>query len=366
MKIAMIVPYPIFPPDEGGRMRAYNLLKHLSAHHEMSLFTPRSPANAAHGLRVRLFETTPPGRRHQILDAGFLRRAPAIAREELPDVILAEFIWPGLHAAYLARRLGVPFVLDAHNVEADRFRSSASRAQPLVAVYERLIARLASGIFVVSPEDGDRFRGRGVPAAKIQAVPNGVDPDAVHPDAEAGMQIRRELGIGENTKMLLFFGQLGYAPNRDAMRIIHQELLPRLDHIGLDYRFVVAGKNHEQAAWLYSHPRLRYTGAVAAIAPYVNAADTVAVPIVSGGGTRLKILESIACATSVVSTSAGAEGIDRAACGRLLTIEDGWDGFAAALASPRDVKSGNVPAPFLDMYSWANIVSRIEWPRRGR
>ncbi len=364
MNIAMIVPYPIFPPDDGGRVRAYNLLKHLAPVHELLLFTPRSPANAANDLRVRLYETTPPGRRHQVLDAGFLRRALVIARDQRPDVIVTEYPWPGLHAAYLARRLGVPLVLDAPNVEGDRFRSTGSRAWRLVALYERLIARLGSSIFVVSAEDGERFRRCGVPAAKIQLVPNGVDAAVVHPDAAAGARVREQLAIGEGTKMLLFFGQLGYAPNGEALRIIHQELLPRLDRAGLDYQFVVAGKNHEEAAWLYSHPRLRYTGAVPAMAPYVNAADAVAVPVVSGGGTRLKILESIACATPVVSTTMGAEGIDRAVCGELLSFEDGWDAFAAALAAPRHVKSGNVPAPFLDMYSWANIVSRIEWPAR--
>jgi glycosyltransferase involved in cell wall biosynthesis len=365
MKIAMIVPYPIFPPDEGGRIRAYNLLKHLAPAHELALFTPHSPANATCDLPMRLYETTPPGRRHQVLDAGFLRRGLAIARDDRPDVIVSEYPWPGLHGAYLSRRLGIPLVLDAPNVEGDRFRSTGSRVWRAVALYERLIARLSAGVFVVSAEDRARFRARGVPAAKIQLVPNGVDPAVVRPDAESGARIRAELGIGEGTKMLLFFGQLGYSPNREAVRIIHRELLRRLDRTGLDYAFVVAGKNHEQAAWLYSHARLRYTGTVPAIAPYVNAADAVAVPVVSGGGTRLKILESVACGTPVVSTTIGAEGIDRAACGDLLSIVDGWEAFAGALAAPQHVKPGNVPAPFLDMYSWANIVSRISWPARN-
>jgi|CXWL01.1.fsa_nt_gi glycosyltransferase involved in cell wall biosynthesis len=364
MKIAMIVPYPIFPPDEGGRIRAYNLLKHLAtAGHELLLLTPGSPPPLA-DLPVHMFEIAGTGRREQIFDPGFTRRAWKILQAERPDVVLAEFVWPALHGAYLARRLGVPLVIDAHNVEGDRFRSAGSRMWPLVAAYERLALRLAASVLVVSEEDRARFTKRGVRAAKMQIVPNGVDLAVVHRDGEAGDAVRRDLGIADSTKMLLFFGQLGYAPNQQALRIIHDELLPRLDRAGTDYAFVVVGKNHEVATRLYSHPRLRFTGAVRAIAPYINAADAVAVPITSGGGTRLKILESIACGTPVVSTSMGAEGIDLAACGGLLTVADGWNAFSATLASPLNVKDGNVPAPFLDMYSWTNIVSRIDWPSR--
>jgi glycosyltransferase involved in cell wall biosynthesis len=364
VKIAMVAPYAIFPPDEGGRVRAYNLLKHLAMEHELVLFTPRDAGNALCDLPVKIIEATPAGRRHQILDAGFLRHALPLARAERPDVIVSEYAWPGLHAAYLAKRLGVPFALDAPNVEGERFRSTGSRVWRFVSAYERLITRLAASIFVVSAEDRERFEHAGVSQGKLQVVPNGVDPELVHPDRVMGDRIRAELGIGETTTTLLFFGQLGYAPNRHAVELIHDELLPRLERSGIDYVFVVAGKHGEELRRLYVHPKLRFTGTVETMAPYINAADVVVVPVLSGGGTRLKILESIACATPVVSTTVGAEGISRTACGDLLTVEDDWDSFTAALGSRRLVKRGNVPAPFLDMYSWATIVSRIEWPRR--
>ncbi len=367
MKIAMIAPYPIFPPDEGGRVRAYHLLKHLAAAgHEMLLLCPSGGSSP--GLPVRMFETTAPGRRKQMLDPGFMRRAWKILEAERPDIVLSECVWPAMHGAYLARRLGVPLVIDAQNVEGARFRSAGSRVWPFVQMYERLALPRAASVLVVSDEDRARFQQRGVNPAKIQLVPNGVDPEHVHPDPAAGAAVRRELAIADHTRLLLFFGQLGYAPNAQALCTIHEELLPRLDRSGEDYAFVVVGKNHEQASARYTHPRLRYVGSVPAMAPYINAADVVAVPITSGGGTRLKILESIATATPVISTTLGAEGIDRSACGDLLTIGDGWDAFAAALLSRGDgrtvVKGSNVPASFLDMYSWANIVSRIEWPRR--
>lgn len=366
MKILVIVPYPIFPPDEGGRIRAYNLLKHLAPDHDLVLLTPHSPANAGNDLPARVYETTPAGARHQILSPGFLRSATHIMRGERPDVVLSEYPWPGLHGAYLALRARVPLVLDAPNVEGDRFRATGRRTWPLVALYERLVMRLASRIFVVSDDDRARFVRNGVRASKIKVVPNGVDPAVMHPDATARARIRAELAIDDATRMLLFFGQLDYAPNRKAIDVITRELLPRLDRSGARYETVVCGKGDiDRLRALYARPHLRFAGAVPRIAPYINAADAVLAPLRSGGGTRLKILESIACATPVVSTSIGAEGIDRFACGDLLRIADDWDAFAAYAASVPPVKGGNAPAGFLDMYSWANIVRRIDWPGQG-
>jgi glycosyltransferase involved in cell wall biosynthesis len=359
VKILMIVPYPIFPPDEGGRRRAYSLLKYLAPQHELALMTPRSEGNRLNDLPVKLYQTTPPGRLHQIVSPAFVRHAPEIIRRERPDVIITEYPWSGLHAAYLAKRFGVPLVLDAPNVEGDRFRSTGNRYWRLIAGYESIVARAAKRIFVVSEEDRERYVRAGIARLKIDIVPNGVDPSIMRPDADAGAAVRAALGIAPATRMLLFFGQLDYAPNREALDIIAREILPRLP---TNMPIVIAGKGDVTDLRRSLPPgRVRFTGPVPEIAPYINAADIVLAPIVSGGGTRLKILESIACGTPVVSTTLGAEGIDRGACGGLLTIADGWDAFAACLTGDRLVKSGNVPAGFLDMYSWASIVGRIDW-----
>ena len=359
MKILMIVPYPIFPPDEGGKRRAYSLLKYLAAQHELVLMTPRSKANKHNDLRVKLYETTAPGRLHQIVSPAFLRYTPEIIRAERPDVILTEFPWSGLHASYLARRFHIPMVLDAHNVEGHRFRSSGKRYWPLIAGYESIVAKSAKRVFVVSREDRERYVRAGVPRSKIEIVPNGVDPAIMRPDADAGAAVRAALGIGPATTVLLFFGQLEYAPNREALDIIAREILPRVTS---DAQIVIAGKG-DVGALRNSLPagRVRFAGAVPDIAPYINAADVVLAPIISGGGTRLKILESIACGTPVVSTTLGAEGIDPGVCGGLLSVVDGWEAFVARVLADRPVKPGNVPAGFLDLYSWASIVGRIDW-----
>lgn len=62
--------------------------------------------------------------------------------------------------------------------------------------------------------------------------------------------------------------------------------------------------------------------------PYILASDLIIVPLVSGGGTRIKIIESIAAGKRVLSTSLGAEGIERDDLERNLIVEDDWNEFA--------------------------------------
>ena len=83
-------------------------------------------------------------------------------------------------------------------------------------------------------------------------------------------------------------------------------------------------------------------------------------PIMSGSGTRIKLLESVACGVPTVATSLAAEGLDLAACGPALTIADGWDAFAAAIERVAGLDRASPSDLFVSMYDWRCIVERIE------
>ena len=362
--VVMIAPYAVFPADEGGRVRAYNLLKHLAARYDVTLLSP--PLRGARvDLPITVHECIPAGRRHQLFSLRFLSRARRILRTRMPDVIISEYIWHGVHAAILARLLRRRFVLDSPNVESLRFRSTGSRWWRAIAAWEWLTMRLASRIFVVTDDDRASLIGHGVRASKIEVIPNGVDTGKMRPDPVAGARMRAELGIGDSTRLLLFFGQLTYVPNLEALALIHDRLLPLLDGSGAAFEIVVIGKGDmPKLRRDFAHPRLRFLGLVDGLAPYINAADAVIVPVTSGGGSRLKILESIACGAPVVSTSIGAQGIDPAICGGLLRVTDDWEAFVHlaldARAAPA-MASREPPRSFLDEYEWHNIVSRLQF-----
>ncbi len=362
--IVMIAPYAVFPPDEGGRVRAYNLIKHLAARCDVTLLSP--PLRGARiDLPVTVHECIPAGRRHQLLSLRFLRRARGILAARKPDVIISEYIWHGVHAAILARLLRCPFVLDSPNVESLRFRCTGSRWWRAIAAWEWLTMRLASRIFVVTEDDRASLIARGVRASRLEVIPNGVDSATMRPDPAAGARVRAELAVNAGTKLLLFFGQLTYTPNREALALISERLLSLFERSGAAFEIIVIGKGDTpELRRRFAHPRLRVLGLVDDLAPYINAADAVIVPVTSGGGSRLKVIESIACGTSVISTSLGAQGIDPAICGGLLRVTDDWEAFAdLALDAPTTLAAASrePPRSFLDEYEWHNIVSRLQF-----
>jgi glycosyltransferase involved in cell wall biosynthesis len=239
-----------------------------------------------------------------------------------------------------------------------------SRCSWAIALYERIIMRLVDQVFVVSEEDRRRLEEIGMSPTKGQLVPNGYDEERFYPDPAAGASTRCRLGIASEERVFLYFGHLGYAPNVEGLEVLHREIVPRLDQQNLPYHLVVAGRGAtDRLRQQLSHPRVLFMGPVERIEDLIAAADVVAVPLLRGGGTRIKIIESIACGRPVVSTSPGAEGLDRPACGDRLFLADGWDAFASALtvaaASP---PSGiAVPPAFRERYAWSAIGQRIHF-----
>lgn len=366
MRILFVSPTDIFPPNTGGMSRIYNLIKQLLRWHEVILVCPQLANPSAQDLPLRIYPIGERGRR-QFVNPAYVWRLRSLIKQERPDIILTGLIWPGLAVllARLSRR--IPIFVDAHNVESHRFRTMGSRWWWAMSLYESLIIRLADQVFVVSEEDRRRLEQLGMSPEKAQLIPNGYDEERFYPDAAAGAAARRNLGVAAEERLLLYFGHLGYPPNVEGLELLHREILPRLDRRNLAYRLVVAGRGAtDKVRQQLGHPRVLFVGLVERIEDLINAADVVAVPLLRGGGTRIKIIESIACGRPVVSTPTGAEGLDRTTCADRLIIADGWDAFACALkaAAVRPSGATAVPPAFRERYSWSPIGERIHFDVR--
>jgi len=406
MKILLLAPYPPHPPRGGGALRIVHLLRGLAARHTVTLLTfapsPEAvgalaplrelcgvstvigPPRRSLAARARTTLTSPlPDMALRNASQAFAEALSRTLAAERFDVVQAESIEMAGYA--LAARAFAPagaaplVALDQFNAEyvlqrraalTDLGRGLALRPRALVggayslaqwmklAAYERRLLRTFDRVFVVSAEDRAALR-RLAPRADPRVVPNGVDvahyaPGVVAPQPFPGPAI-------------VFTGTLDYRPNIDAVRWFAAEVLPRVRAHRPDARFVVVGRAAAPAVRaLHDGEAVEVVGEVADVRPYIAGTAVYAVPMRIGGGSRLKLLEALAAAAPVVSTSMGAEGVDGLADGRELLLADRPDAFAAATLRLIDDRAlaarlgaaGRVLAAA--RYDWSAIVPRLE------
>jgi glycosyltransferase involved in cell wall biosynthesis len=121
-----------------------------------------------------------------------------------------------------------------------------------------------------------------------------------------------------------------YAPNITAADFLIRDVWPLVRADCPDAQLIIAGNKPERIPSFASHPAgVEFTGFVHDLAPLYRRVRIVCCPILSGGGTRLKILEAAAYGKAIVSTTVGAEGLDLQD-GRELILRDGGLAFARA------------------------------------
>lgn len=356
MKLLMIAPYPIFPTNDGGRVRIRQIATHLSAHHEVHVTAPVSPAGVEQAPFA--FHASPKGGVAQMVDPRTFGHLRSLMSDLRPDAVLLEYMWLAPHIAPLAARAGVSVLLDKPDVDTVRFRRAGRRIWPLVSAYERIALRLARRVYATSDVDRRGLIDLGAAASNTSVVPNGVDTSVYRlADPAKREATRRALGLRECDTMLFFFGQLSYAPNSEAIRTI-ATLMPALPDT---FRLFVAGRGPtDHLVREFGSSRVTFLGAVDAIAPLLQAADVVPALVTHGSGTRLKILESVACGVPTVTTPVGAEGLDLAVCGDALRIVDNVHDAADAIVMAAAAAHVAPSRAFVEAHDWKAIVSNME------
>lgn len=243
-----------------------------------------------------------------------------------------EHLWCAPYQPVLARHCD-KVVLNLHNVESILFeRRAATSTWPLGLLHDRFaqssrrIERrwLASADVVLAPSPHDAYVvERLAPAARVVVYPNTI-PWVELPSATVKKQA------------VVFTGNLEYDPNITAIRHFRRRIWPLLKKRHPDLEWRIVGRNPEAVrAGLNGDDSIRLVGEVGdAIAEIASCAVAV-VPLLSGSGSRLKIVESWAAGVPVVSTRIGAEGLP-ARHGEEILIADRDADFADAVGALLD------------------------------
>jgi glycosyltransferase involved in cell wall biosynthesis len=212
----------------------------------------------------------------------------------------------------------------------------------------------------------------GVPQERFRLIPHGVDPHLFDYRPEGATAARQELGLGPDVPILTFVGKLDYIPNVRAVEYIAELVAPAVWARYPKARFVIIGQGGEGLAQ-FGMDGLIFTGFVDArpiarpnLSDYLSASDVVLVPLDSGSGTRLKIVEAAANARPIVSTQIGAEGQSFINGQEILLTEAVDQAFVDATlrlledGALREALSHAARARVLDSYSWRAQVRKME------
>lgn len=339
VRILFLSPFPAKPLYGGAVVRNHHLMTALVNRHQVwASFVGRADESKLMGQIPLRREGLP-----ALFDPAFLWRAWRGIEAEKLEAIVASSLIAGLHGALLKFLTGRPFWMDEHNVEWHCSRRYGHRFWWLIYLLEGFVVRAADFVTCVSEEDRERLlESFALDPKKVTLAPNGVDFPALS-----------ALGVSPTSnpkKRILFFGVLDYPPNRHAVEFLGREIAPRL---GEGVELVVAGRGGEELKTKF--PSLSFQGFVEDIHSLIIECDGLIVPIFSGGGTRMKILETIACGKPVLSTVCGAEGICREAAGEALSISDDVDDMLAWIENLAPQQFLPPSKLFRELYDWTSI-----------
>lgn len=355
MRILFLTQVVPFPPDSGPKIKTYNVLRYLAERHEVHLVSfARSAAEETNAAALRglvASVTTVPLRRSRLRDAAYLAQSLLVGRPFLVRRddsrsmrraiagLLREGRFDAVHAdqltmAQFAVGLPIPLrVLDEHNAVWTIVKRAAERERGLrrwlaelewrkLRTYEGGVCRQFGCTTVVSDEDRAALREAAGAAFPSLTIPIAVDTERLA-FAPRGPEARHVVSVAT----------MFYPPNVEGVHWFADAVFPIVRRERPEVDFLVVGSRPPKQITALASP-----GSGVVVMGYVEDLDSVlrrsavmVVPLHSGSGMRVKILEAFARGIPVVSTTIGVEGIN-ARPGEHLLVADEPAAFARAVA----------------------------------
>lgn len=339
MHLCQVVPYASYPPRRGGDHRTHGLVMEFANQGDTVTRycqggTPETYRSLDFRRRIQIQEGYQERRHlhplHELVKAPMLLGYPNVfasnvlrlAHDGLPrlletaDVVMVREPWQMPYVLDTAPQ-NTPIVFSSHNVEAERFNDIDrpvfdDRMMNRVRELERLAVTKSDAIVCTSERDAGVYPEMYGTETPILVAPNGTYERNIRehrPNSDAALRVRQQYEIDEQATVCLFMGS-DYQPNVEAAEAtisIARDLQNHSEPI----HFVLMGSVGNSLEDKSAPDNVTITGYVEQdFEAHFNASDIALNPMMSGGGTNIKLFEYFARELPVISTSFGIRGID--------------------------------------------------------
>lgn len=310
------------------------------------------------------------------ININFIRKILEILKNNRIDLIHISYPC-GIFVAKLITKLmrkKIPIVYDAHNVESN-FVMETFANNPKYSRLERLIIPaytkfieeivckyIADHITSVSEKERGIFIKRyKLKKEKITVVPSGC-PIPKLPDKNCKSNIKEEIGINSDKSIIFFHGLFLQPPNKDAFETIETYIAPKFEEINERVLFVVGGTGVPK----FERANIKSIGFIENLYRVISIADIAIVPLTSGAGTKLKVLDYLSVALPIVTTKKGIEGINAKNGEHAIIADDVNEEFINAIKylidneEERERIGANARRLAEEEYDWDKIGEKLD------
>lgn len=369
-----------FPPKRGGKIRPFNMIRHLQqAGHQVtvcSLARSQAEADEGQGIAPHCQAFHMGYVKEPVQFARMVLRLPLVTPSSMgyfysPELaakvneLLASQRWDLIFvhcssvAQYVAHVQDVPKILDFGDMDSQKWLEYANyKPFPLSLGYtlegskmlaaEKRLAKQFDLCTATTRAEWETLNGYGT-GAVTDWFPNGVDADFFSPtDGQY------------DPDTISFIGRMDYYPNQECMSRFCKEVWPQLKQRRASLKLLIVGADPSpEMRALGELPGVTVTGSVPDVRPYIRSSALMVAPLAIARGTQNKILEAMGMGVPVVTSSAAAGGVDAEAERHFLVADSAADIAAAVL---RVVEQPELRAR-LATDGRARMLSHHAWPR---
>ncbi len=334
MKILLLCNKPPYPASEGGPMAMNSIITGLlDAGHHVKILAVNSekfnvkesdiPEDYKKKTGIELIDvdlsvkpmnaflnlfTKKSYHVERFISDDFKARLIEVLDKEQFDIVQLEMLYMAPYVDVIRAHSKAMIVLRAHNVEHKIWERIAKETQsPLKRWYINHLAKTlkeyelnaletVDGIAAITRKDAAFFRKYS--SKPVIDIPFGVYPEEFTPKYEI-----------EGKPKFYHIGSMNWMPNEEGIRWFINEVLPKTVEKVYDFVYHLAGRNMPEWLTTMKDPHIDVVGEVPDAKAFVANNDVAIVPLLSGSGIRIKIIESMAMGKTVITTRVGAEGI---------------------------------------------------------